>query len=403
MKTYILRRAGNAKETCDGIIAKIADNEVSCVRNDKIAKMAPPEILIRWNSKEPCQAKFEINTIDQIRLVNDKPKSRKALFDAGVPVPVTYYSKGEVLNNLNNIQFPVIGRLKNHSQGREMQISHDIEELKADNKSVYFSEYIPKDKEYRIVTFFGRVLSVCEKIPHNPQEIAWNASLGNCVFKTIAWKYFPKKEVLLALKASKELNLDFSAIDLVSRGKDCWVIECNAGPECSEYRQECIAKAIKWLKSEIEKTNQKPKHFELPVEYKKYKHVLHPCLMNVENNENLGEDDVEEENDWLDEENQEARPPVVPAPAPINPVNDPLNRPRIADLHVSNSKVARPQIKEVKNKEIPDETHKLQNITDLELRSIGESLMIYGKILGTGKHIKIMEIENPKINFWWED
>ena len=42
----------------------------------------------------------------------------------------------------------------------------------------YYSEYIPKEKEFRVYIFNKKVIGIAEKIPKNKSDIAWNSHCG---------------------------------------------------------------------------------------------------------------------------------------------------------------------------------------------------------------------------------
>jgi hypothetical protein len=376
MKTYILRKK-SGRETCQGIVNIANDPEFKVAREKDIPKLQNVNTLIRWGSTENCPAKFTINTVEAIQLVNNKVNCRKKMIEKEISCPKTFFSKEDAKKG----KFPQIGRATHHSQGKDIFIANNAEELNKDLSSTYWSEFIDKQQEFRVFCFMGKVLGVCEKIPKNKELIPWNASLGNGVFETVGWKHFPKKAVLLALKAMKEVGADFGGVDIIVKDNIPYLLEINSSCEMSNYRQELFAKAFKWLVSEIEKNNEKPKHFDYPAEYKKYAHVLHPCLFN-------GEEAAEENNDFEEEG-------IIAAAKPKQEVIH-------IELPKKETKLFVPPV--VNKNDLPDETHKLLNITDVELRSVGQSLMIYGKIAGgNNKHVKIMEISNPEVKYFWED
>src|SRR5438876_9127721 len=103
-----------------------------------------------------------------IHLMNNKVKSRQILIEKNLPVPKTYFSKDEVPRDA---RFPLIGRRTHHSQGRNIRIIRSARNLRLDNSSSYWSEFIPKDREFRVFVFFGYILGICEKIPNDPKAI----------------------------------------------------------------------------------------------------------------------------------------------------------------------------------------------------------------------------------------
>lgn len=282
MSALILRRKGSARETVSGIAAFMGGTARQ-INNIRFARPATrrrpavpvPDVLIRWGCQAPSVAPIQINTVEMQALVNDKPASRRALIAAKVAVPQTFFTKAEAL--AANV-YPLIGRRAHHSQGLGMYVSRTADDLRADVRSAYWSAFIPKDREYRLYTFFGKVLGVSEKIPHDREAISWNASRDNGVFETVPWTRWPLDVCLLALKATKACGVDFSAVDIIKQGQQSYVLELNNAPTCSEYRQRLFARAFNWLIAEIARTGAKPVPRELPEVIKTYKSMIHKAM-----------------------------------------------------------------------------------------------------------------------------
>ena len=283
MDTFIIRKRKNGKEACETMAFSVNGSVIRDWKNLRRLNRIGADILIRWGSIVPLNSKFEINTVKMVQLMNDKPESRAILQENNVSVPFTYFSKSEILS-APQINWPLIGRQKYHSQGLGMVICNNKQEVIDDDSSVYWSEFIPKDREFRVFVFFGRVLGVCEKVPDNPQEISWNNSTGNSVFETVPWKKFPINACKLALEACKTLNIDFAAVDIIRKETENYVLELNAAPSLSPYRQQLFAKAFKWAKNYITTNNKKPEIAELPVnlpERNKWRSYIHPLMLNI--------------------------------------------------------------------------------------------------------------------------
>lgn len=283
MIIHILRKLGS-KKTCDGLIQKM--NEVlsnldlsytlKLVKNSDVRPNETPDVLFRWNCKDDYAfGKFEVNSPEMLDKMNNKIKSRRILIANGIPVPKTYFSKEEALLNCRN--FPLIGRQQFHSQGRKMKTIRNRRKLRLDRRSRYWSEFIPKDKEFRVHVFFGRILEVSEKIPNNPNLIAWNNSLNNGIFRNIKWAEWPKDVCVLALKTAQVLDVDFAAIDIIKKDENCYVLESNTAPQCSEYRQTVYAKAFCWLIKKYSELGTKPPRYEFPTLITSKK-LCHPVI-----------------------------------------------------------------------------------------------------------------------------
>jgi glutathione synthase/RimK-type ligase-like ATP-grasp enzyme len=259
METAILRKAGCSYETCNGILKNIQRKNVRIFKSKE--KNNGCDVLLRWGSVARFSSRFCINTPEMIHLASDKIRTRQELMDNGIPVPRTFFSLRDALKSN---AFPIIGRRRQHAQGRKMVVSYNQNQLVRDKRSEYWSEFIPKDREFRVYVFFGRILGISEKIPNDPLEIAWNHSLGKGAFQNLRFKEIPREIGYLALRAADALDLDFAGIDIISKGNQTFVLETNSSCELSPYRQYLFGRAFDWVIRQIERTGNKPEHFQLP-------------------------------------------------------------------------------------------------------------------------------------------
>jgi glutathione synthase/RimK-type ligase-like ATP-grasp enzyme len=222
-----------------------------------------------------------------IHTVNDKPGCRKALIDAGIKAPFTFYTKEYIAQALNDgiwneeQMFPLIGRPSHHAQGRKMVVSRNFEELERDATSDYWSEIIEKDREYRVYTFFGRILMVAEKVPTEVgrERLAWNHFGGGAVFNNVRWSDWPIECCKESLKAANVIGIDFAGVDVMEKDGVPYILEINSAHSLTaEYRQKIFAKALSWLIDQIETTHEKPVHFDYPEHIRTYKSLILPYL-----------------------------------------------------------------------------------------------------------------------------
>lgn len=263
MNVVILRKEGRRRHrTCDGILAelqKLGQQNVRVVRCH--CETGRSDIVVRWGCTGQYAATYQINTPEMIRMGSDKIAARQRMIERGISTPRTFFTKEEAMA-FN--KYPIIGRKRQHREGREMVISRNAVDLMNDRQSEYWSEFIQKDREFRVYVFFGRILAVSEKIPDYPERVAWNKSLGNGAFVSIDRKDLPRSVGLLALQAADALNVDFSAVDIISKENKGYVLEFNNAPECSPYRQLLFARAFNWFIKRVEQTGEKPPHFKVP-------------------------------------------------------------------------------------------------------------------------------------------
>jgi glutathione synthase/RimK-type ligase-like ATP-grasp enzyme len=278
----LLRRRKLGKTSCDSIsdnMFKKFNKDVLVLRNDYIEENTNYGIVIRWGCTSSINSDYVINEAKHIHLTSDKAGCRKLMQDNGISVPFSFFEHEDAIKFLSeNRNSKIIGRQQFHHQGRKIQVSDSVEVLDHDSISDYWSEFIDKDREFRIFTFFGKVIMVAEKIPHDKSKVAWNNYGGGSTFVNVKWDSWPIKECVEAIKATNLIGIDFAGVDVMTKGNNCYILELNSAHSLtSDYRQSTFSKALNWLVDEIGKSGKKPDHFELG-KVKTYKGVILPVI-----------------------------------------------------------------------------------------------------------------------------
>lgn len=200
------------------------------------------ENVIRWGSTRSLTISGkEINNAEAIRLTSNKAESRKVLFNNGIPVPKP-----------TETEFPLVARTEKHTQGKGFVFVQDEEDLEwaKEKGCVYFSQYYPKQNEYRIHIAGGRCILMSVK-EGNKNQYIWNYSLNKFKLRHLHRHIWLEDEhlrnmVRQAKKAVKVLGLDFGAVDVMAdagEGYDPFVIsEVNTSPALSPLAREKYAK-----------------------------------------------------------------------------------------------------------------------------------------------------------------
>lgn len=178
-------------------------------------------------------------------------------------------------------------RPSRHAQGRNLFVVNSLDELlnavherpQVFSDGWYASELIDKVAEYRVYVVSGRVATVAEKTPDNPDAVAWNVAQGGR-FDVVRWGAWPMEAVRVALEAFKYSGLDFGGVDvMIDRDGRAYVIEINSAPSLPllsdgsiSYRQKCMAKCFKYIHD-----NGK-QHFDQPEGYEHWSQVIHPAI-----------------------------------------------------------------------------------------------------------------------------
>mgnify|MGYP001591578247 CR=1 FL=1 len=198
------------------------------------------DFVVRWGSTKDIDCNNEFNKATSIRNSSHKGNCRHLLSENGISVPQTFLTKESI-----NI-FPVIGRRNYHFGGHNLIISNNVEEVVADTNSQYWSKIITKDREFRVYVVCNKCVAVSEKIPESTDTIAWNHSQG-AKFVNIKWSDWPIGLVTLAISATTVLDLDFSAVDLMTLENTIYVLELNTAPRIDGYRSKCFTKVFEYM------------------------------------------------------------------------------------------------------------------------------------------------------------
>lgn len=244
-------------------------------------------LLIRWGCTSPTgvTTSKQLNTSESIKLVNNKRQFRQVLTDnCPSVIPTTWISPRVSLTTFDK---PLVLRPSTHAQGRNLFVVNSLDELlnavherpQVFSNGWYASELIDKVAEYRVYVVSGRVATVAEKTPDNPDAVAWNVAQGGR-FDVVCWGSWPMEVVRVALEAFKYSGLDFSGVDvMVDRDGRAYVIELNSAPSLPllsdgsvSYRQICMAKCFKYIHE-----NGK-EHFASPESYDHWSQVIHPAI-----------------------------------------------------------------------------------------------------------------------------
>jgi len=186
----------------------------------------PPhlEAVVRWDSRVDAHAGTTVNTAAAVRLSRNKKESRVKL--EGL-CPTTWFK-------IEDLQYPCIIRPKRHFGARKFFIVSNYVEArtatKVCRKNWYASPIIPKEKEYRVFVFCGKVIKVVRRFHEDPTQLAWNIANGGKSVR-IRKENWPEEVTKVAVTAGQRLDLGWYAVDVIvdAAGKP-YVLELNTAP-----------------------------------------------------------------------------------------------------------------------------------------------------------------------------
>lgn len=251
--------------------------EVKIVRRED--NMDSISTLIRWGStaSRPNRNSKIINTTKAIREVGNKAGFRKK---AGDLAP-KYFDTWEEVQNYDGELEAIVIRPRTHARSEHLYLCHTLDEANRAMDIInnqlddhcYFSEYISKEKEYRVFVANGRAFMVFEKLPRDRNALSWGC-VEQGQLKLVNWSEWPLHIVDNAVKAFNLSSLDFGAVDVMEKNGRAYFLEINTAPEIWPYYGQKFAQVFKYMIA-----NQKIGYENrFPVTGTTWKHYIHPAL-----------------------------------------------------------------------------------------------------------------------------
>lgn len=217
-----------------------------------INRLAETSIVIRYGNS--IVAPFKKGTIvynksSSISTASDKALSRQLFTEKGVRCPKLIHYQDYLENK---IVYPIIARPRQHRKGQDFVVLNNDQEY-LEHYSMnhmygwYYSEFIDKEKEYRVHCGHGKVLAIMEK--PKGEGIAWNRAVVHDPFIRLKQADYLHDLCLQALCAVEAVGLDFGGVDVAYKDNKAYVLEVNTAPtiNSSKYVSEQYAKYFDWL------------------------------------------------------------------------------------------------------------------------------------------------------------
>lgn len=281
MNGLIVRPKGYGITSCKEIAARTG-GKFKSIRADRVTpeKLSDVSLVFRWGYRGALPGTVEeIQSPEAMKLSSNKAESR-AIFAAAGIAPQTQRNLISLRAILTISDTPWVIRPKHHKQGKDLFVVRTEDEAVTAvlrcGQGWYASVLVEKKQEFRVLVADGRILYIYEKLPEDPQAVAWNHSEGS-TSKILKFTEWPQEVCLAALEAVSLLKLDFGAVDVMVDENQAYVLEVNCAPETAgEYRQEVLAK---FLVHRLENGKSPP---SIPYEQHRanasfWRHVIHPA------------------------------------------------------------------------------------------------------------------------------
>ncbi len=217
-----------------------------------------PHRSIGWGAKLPPSGSFGevvLNHPEKVNNCRNKLRALRLMKQAEVRIPKLY------LSSSTDISFPVVARTTYHQKGQGFWFCANQTELDSAYRegATHALQWIDKQYEFRVHVFNGEIIRLSKKIRDRNQashdELIWGHHGG--------WKFYdyyvkdidlgrddkrlPGYEAM-AIKAVESLDLDFGAVDVVSKDRTAYVLEVNSAPSLEGRGLTVYINAIRrWL------------------------------------------------------------------------------------------------------------------------------------------------------------
>ena len=186
------------------------------------------------------------------KFVQDKIKQTALLNILGIPHPRTrvFYGKRQIATIIQHFRYPFIAKdPRGSAMGRgvfRIQNSEDLEHYTLNTTVAYIQEYLPMDRDIRVVVIGNRVVHAYWRIAP-AGDFRTNVAIGG----TVCLDPVPRAAIELALDTARKCRWDDVGIDICHCSGQYYVIEANMKYGKEGFRQAGID-YIRMMESMIE-------------------------------------------------------------------------------------------------------------------------------------------------------
>lgn len=240
--------------------------------------------LVRWGTTTKLPAANDkanvINFASAIIETSDKGTFRAKAHKAGL-TPKTWLTFDELAKDEEGAEAVII-RSRHHerSEGINLcktpaQAEAAIKKITAKGDAYYISEYVKKDREFRVFVANGRAFMVFEKKPRNKADVSWGC-VEEGALEYVNWSEWPLHVVENAIKAFNLSKLHFGAVDVIEKAGKAYFLEINTAPEVWPYYGQRFADVFKWMFKKG--TGAKAREPIAIKNFKDWKNLIHPAI-----------------------------------------------------------------------------------------------------------------------------
>lgn len=281
-----IRRRGLGYGSIRGMMRWFQTPEVNipCAewRTDRVMPDVDPTLIVRWGCTIAMPNRWQgvpvMNQPSSIHLCNNKKEMVRLVkeYDERMQ-PDVWMSEDS--HQFHEGEWVIRPRV--HSRGRNLLVYNGRFVSSIPFDDYYARRLVNKRREFRVYVMMGRVVTVAEKHPGNPDNVAWNVAQGGR-FEVLPWSQWPVEAMSMSLYIAHDLNrLAFAGVDIMEdmEGNYYW-IENNSAPSLPSlsdgrvsYRQQCMARAFAYHYQQNQLTT-----ISINSNYSGYRRYIHPAI-----------------------------------------------------------------------------------------------------------------------------
>ena len=242
-------KAGSrSARTLQTYVSEKLQKNVLSIRSDRVPFLKNSRVLINWGSSDPLTRQLNcriINRPSAVAFASDKILSLAAFKDKNVNCPDWTTDINVAEEWINNGKTVFCRTLTRAHSGRGIHIASTSDELV---DAPLYTQYIKKQKEFRVHVFRNKVIDLQEK------RRSTNSPDSDFLIRNHANGFVFCRDNIIeptnlrstALSAVAALGLDFGAVDIIYNAhyNKCYALEVNTAPGLEGTTLESYSNAI---------------------------------------------------------------------------------------------------------------------------------------------------------------
>lgn len=153
-------------------------------------------------------------------------------------IPSYFVSERSLVKIQDTLQFPVIAKITNGSQGKGVYKCNSLQEINdvftTEKQPLLIQKYIQNDGDLRVLVIGSTVLGGIKRMSSNTDEFRNNVSLGGAA----QIHELTDTQAQLALQAAQALQYEIAGVDIIAdTNGDLFIMEVNRAPQFTGFME----------------------------------------------------------------------------------------------------------------------------------------------------------------------